>query len=51
MLLSNNPGSTNSGPLDDISANKRADSLTDGTVIFARMQLEIKLSVWILLTV
>lgn len=32
-----------SDPLDDISLKKQAPNLTDGIVIFAIMQLEIKL--------
>lgn len=41
-MLLDNPGSTNSGPLNDLSMKKRAD----GIVIFARMQLEMK-SNWV----
>lgn len=35
-----------SDPLDDISLKKQAPNLTDGIVIFAIMQLEIKLCAW-----
>lgn len=36
-LLSNSPGSVNSGPLDDISLNRQGDNLTDNILFFARM--------------